>query len=57
MLATWVKTLTIFFSEITHIAMRCRRVEFSAAQFFAVGADWKWTSHLYYPTDLRWGKG
>ena len=37
MLATWVKTLTIFSSEITHIAMRCRRVEFSAAQFFAVG--------------------
>ena len=23
--------------EISHIAMRCRRVEFSAAQFFALG--------------------
>ena len=32
-----MKTITIFFSEISHIAMRCRRVEFSAAQLFAVG--------------------
>ena len=37
MLATCVKTITIFFFEISHIAMRCRRVEFSAAQFFALG--------------------